>query len=273
MTISSLIMIALLGGASSARNNHVLAIQRSKTEITDQIGVDNSRKLQHLPAKNVRRNTATWKPRVFVKLSCPFSMKLLIFLADAQLTHTVDIQLDTEENRAHIAEYMEPPHKKVGIPCAELTPGKITFETNDLIAHFAKVGNLEMNQPLPVFDFYSNGIFLVYNAFVDRLGGHAPGTEADEIMDAKRNGACCDKPEWVNETAKSLFADLNITGAPSETLNGRRLLKSEELGAACIHWNHSIHACGAGLVCQAAVGDDEWGRCVSRVSDNLLRGI
>jgi glutaredoxin 2 len=138
-------------------------------------------------AQGYKSIESTSKPyRCFVRMGCPFCTKFLVFMADAGLAHLLDLDLDTEVNRAYIKECAG---KDPTFPCIELDPGKIMFETMDLVEKFAKEGSVDMDS-LPCYDYYAKAVFLVHTGFYQALGGD----KAHAIMAEKNVPIIVSKP-------------------------------------------------------------------------------
>lgn len=78
---------------------------------------------------------ATFKRVLYMKAGCPFCTKLAVFMAESKSLELVDIKDDSDENRAYLEEHSG---KKPTFPAVELSPKEIMYETDDIIAMFAK---------------------------------------------------------------------------------------------------------------------------------------
>ncbi len=106
-------------------------------------------------------STETFKAKVYVKEGCPFSLKLLIFLAEARLLDQVEIvrldpaQPDFDATKARLTEGLGKP---ATFPTVELEPGRYMSDSDVLVAHFAHVNGLDPDATT-VLAFYKETVF------------------------------------------------------------------------------------------------------------------
>lgn len=100
------------------------------------------------------------KPRIYLKKTCPYCLKLRIFLAEAGLSDRFDFIVfsDGDETHKALRARMEAAGQKPGFPAAEIEPGKLMTGTDDLIARFAKEAGVDV-AALPLLAYYSEGVF------------------------------------------------------------------------------------------------------------------
>lgn len=98
------------------------------------------------------------KPVVFVKHTCPFCLKLRLYLLEAGLLDTVSLRESRtpEEEDAMRAE-LTPHLDKVSYPAVRFGEEYMT-ESDDIIARFARDGGRPPEQ-LPTYQAYVDGPF------------------------------------------------------------------------------------------------------------------
>jgi glutaredoxin len=106
-------------------------------------------------------NTIT--PTIYLKRSCPFCLKLRIFLAEAGLADRFQYVVfdDGDETHKSLRDRMEKAGKQPSFPAAELTPGELETGTDDLIARFAREAGVDPSS-LSLLAYYEGGIFKRY---------------------------------------------------------------------------------------------------------------
>jgi glutaredoxin 2 len=67
--------------------------------------------------------------RLYVKDGCPYSSKVLAFMAEANVLRDFSLELDTPENRKIIKKSCG----KATFPALEISPGELMAESNDII--------------------------------------------------------------------------------------------------------------------------------------------
>jgi glutathione S-transferase len=108
--------------------------------------------------------------KVYLKKVCPYSLKLRIFLTEAGIANRVEFVVFTDGDATHQAlrSQMQAAGQKPSFPAAEIEPGKLTTDSDALIAHF---GNSAGVNPaaLPLLRYYSEGVFQKYNEMYREL--------------------------------------------------------------------------------------------------------
>lgn len=104
--------------------------------------------------------TASTRIPVYLKKTCPYCLKLRIFLTEAGIAGRFDFIVFSDGDDTHRAlrARMEQAGIKPSFPAAELEPGKLTTGTDELIAHFAREAGVDASQ-LPLLAYYSQGVF------------------------------------------------------------------------------------------------------------------
>merc|ERR1712232_1470843 len=99
------------------------------------------------------------KPILSLKGSCPFCMKIMVFMGEAQCLDKVEIAMDTPERRKYLEEKAG---KAPTFPNLEdPETGKIMFESNDIIDKFAAASNVDPST-LTAFPYYMENFFPAY---------------------------------------------------------------------------------------------------------------
>jgi glutaredoxin len=100
------------------------------------------------------------RTRVYLKKTCPYCLKLRIFLTEAGIADRFDFTVfhDGDETHKALRARMGAAGQEPGFPAVEIEPGKLTTGTDALIAHFAKIANVEAAR-LPLLNYYSEGVF------------------------------------------------------------------------------------------------------------------
>lgn len=106
-------------------------------------------------------NTTPFKPKAYLREGCPFSFKLLLFLAESGLTSQVEIircNPGTAEFATIKSRLEAGLHKSVTFPTAEIEPGRYLSDSDALIEHFAAQRQVDL-RGLPALSFYVQTIF------------------------------------------------------------------------------------------------------------------
>ena len=100
------------------------------------------------------------RPGIFLKKTCPYCLKLRIFLTEAGLADRFDFTVFTEGDEMHRAlrARMEAAGQKPSFPAAQIEPGRLHTGSDDLIARFAAEGGVDV-AALPLLRYYSDGVF------------------------------------------------------------------------------------------------------------------
>lgn len=109
-------------------------------------------------------------PTLYLKRSCPFCLKLRIFLTEAGLADRFAFIVfdDGDETHKSLRARMEQAGKQPAFPAAELTPGELETGTDDLIARFAKEGGVDPSA-LPLLNYYVGGVFKRYGEMFQEI--------------------------------------------------------------------------------------------------------
>jgi len=110
------------------------------------------------------------KPTLYLKRSCPFCLKLRIFLTEAGLADRFHYTVfdDGDETHKALRARMEQAGQQPSFPAAEITPGKLETGTDDLIARFAKDAGVDPAS-MPLLQYYSEGVFKRYGEMFQEL--------------------------------------------------------------------------------------------------------
>ena len=85
------------------------------------------------------------RTRVYLKKTCPFCLKLRIFMTEAGIADRFDFTVfgDGDETHKAVRARMQAAGQEPSFPAAELEPGKLTTGTDDLIARFAREAGVD----------------------------------------------------------------------------------------------------------------------------------
>ena len=108
--------------------------------------------------------------RIYLKKTCPFCLKLRIFLTEAGLADRMDFVVfsDGDETHQSLRSRMQAAGQEPSFPAAELEPGKLSTGTDQLIAHFANQAGVKP-ETLPLLNYYSEGVFPRYGEMFREL--------------------------------------------------------------------------------------------------------
>jgi glutaredoxin len=109
-------------------------------------------------------------PTIYLKQSCPFCLKLRLFLTEAGLADDFDYVVfdDGDETHQALRARMEAAGQSPSFPAAELVPGELVTGTDDLIARFAAKNGTDPAS-LPLLAYYSDGVFKRYGQMFQEL--------------------------------------------------------------------------------------------------------
>lgn len=104
--------------------------------------------------------TSTTRPRIYLKKTCPYCLRLRIFLAEAGIADRFDFTVFADGDDMHKAlrARMEAAGQQPGFPAAEIEPGTLTTGSDDLIARFARDAGVDP-AALPLLRYYTDGVF------------------------------------------------------------------------------------------------------------------
>ena len=110
------------------------------------------------------------RPTIYLKKTCPFSLKLFIFLTEAGLADRFErvVFADGDETHQKLRSRMEEQGVKPSFPAAEIAPGKLETGSDELIARFAEDAGVDP-AGLPLLQYYSHGVFEKYGEMYGKL--------------------------------------------------------------------------------------------------------
>lgn len=105
----------------------------------------------------------TSRTKIYLKKTCPFCLKLRIFLTEAGIADQFDftVFVDGDETHKALRARMEAAGQEPSFPAAEIEPGSLVTGTDDLIARFARHAGVDP-ATLPLLAYYSGGVFARY---------------------------------------------------------------------------------------------------------------
>jgi hypothetical protein len=115
----------------------------------------------HRPLREARMAETRFKPKAYLKDGCPYSFKLLLFLAEARLLDGVDVvrcDPDGDEFERIRQRLSGATGKPATFPTVEMEPGRHVVDSDRLIEHFARVHGVAADA-LPALAFYRQTIF------------------------------------------------------------------------------------------------------------------
>lgn len=100
------------------------------------------------------------KTKVYLMIECPYCLKFRIFLNEADLDDKVELIVFNSGDDTHqsVRNQMIEAGQKPSFPAAELEKGKLTPETDDLIAHFARPAGVDPAK-MPLLTYFLGGVF------------------------------------------------------------------------------------------------------------------
>ncbi len=100
------------------------------------------------------------RPVAYLKRSCPFCLKLRIFLTEAGLADQVDYVVfdDGDDTHTRLRAEMEAAGQTPSFPAVAFTPGKLETGTDDLIARFAAEAGARTDGHA-LLAYYQEGVF------------------------------------------------------------------------------------------------------------------
>lgn len=100
------------------------------------------------------------RTKIFLKNTCPYCLKLRIFLTEAGLADRFDFVVfaDGDETHQALRARMQSDGQQPSFPAAELEPGRLATGTDELIARFARDAGVDA-ATLPLLAYYSDGVF------------------------------------------------------------------------------------------------------------------
>lgn len=111
--------------------------------------------------------TENFTPKAYLKSSCPFCFKLVMFLAEAKLMDKVEIIRIESSDEAALSHYRDLLQKATGkaasFPTVELSPGEFSSDSDGLIDYFGEKYSVELSS-LPGLAYYKDNLFPAYLA-------------------------------------------------------------------------------------------------------------
>ena len=109
----------------------------------------------------------TFTPTAYMKSSCPFCFKVIMFLAEAGLMDKLNIVRIETENTEKLEHYREKLQaltgKPASFPTIELTPGQFVSDSDELISYFAEQNGIDPTS-LPGLAYYKANLMPAYIA-------------------------------------------------------------------------------------------------------------
>jgi len=98
-------------------------------------------------------------PSIYLKRSCPYCLKLRIFLTEAGIADRFSYVVfdDGDDTHQALRARMTAAGQKPSFPAVEFAPGTLETGTDDLIARLAPDG--VDSAELPLLRYYSEGVF------------------------------------------------------------------------------------------------------------------
>ena len=97
------------------------------------------------------------RPILFVLPTCPFCLKLRLFLLEAGLLEGAEVrEADTPGAEAAIRQELEPHFEKVTFPTIRLSSGAYLADSDAIITHFARPADIDPDS-LPTYQAYLTG--------------------------------------------------------------------------------------------------------------------
>ena len=106
-------------------------------------------------------NAVPFKPKVYLKEGCPFSFKLLVFLAESGITGQVEVircNAAAPEFETIKSTLQAGLRKPATFPAAEIEPNRYLSDSDALLEHFASKNDVDIGG-LPALSFYLQTIF------------------------------------------------------------------------------------------------------------------
>ena len=110
-------------------------------------------------------------PTLYLKRSCPFCLKLRIFLSEAAMADRFRYVVfdDGDDMHQALRARMEAAGQQPAFPAAELAPGdRLETGTDDLIARFAAEAGADP-AAMPLLGYYTDGVFKQYGQMFREL--------------------------------------------------------------------------------------------------------
>ena len=110
------------------------------------------------------------RPKAYLKRSCPFCLKLRVFLTEAGMADAVEYVVfdDGDDTHQRMRARMEAAGQQPGFPAVEFEEGTLTTGTDDLIARFAGQKGVDASTQ-PLLRYYEEGVFKTHGAMFREL--------------------------------------------------------------------------------------------------------
>ena len=101
-----------------------------------------------------------FKPVLYMKISCPFCLKLAAFLVEAGIWDRFEFRnfYEGDENEATIRAELAPHFEKASFPTLQYAPGQYMAESDDIIARYAEELGLDP-ATMPFYQYIMTGVF------------------------------------------------------------------------------------------------------------------
>lgn len=106
-------------------------------------------------------NAIAFKPKAYLREGCPFSFKLLLFVAEAGISNQMKLircKPEAPDFEAIKAKLQSGLNAAVTFPTVEVEPDRYLSDSDALIGYFAAKHNIDV-QKLPALSFYTQTIF------------------------------------------------------------------------------------------------------------------
>lgn len=111
--------------------------------------------------------TTDYIAKAYLKNSCPFCFKFVMFMAEAGLMDKIEIVCIDGENETEMNHYREFLQKQTGenasFPTVEINPGEYSSDSDGLIDFFANKHGVDA-ESLPGLAYYKDNLFPAYRA-------------------------------------------------------------------------------------------------------------
>ena len=110
------------------------------------------------------------RPTLYLKRTCPFCLKLRVFLTEAGMGERFDYVVfdDGDETHKALRARMEAAGQSPSFPAVDLGDGVLLTGTDDLIARFAGEAGVDP-AAMPLLAYYSGGVFPKYSEMFREL--------------------------------------------------------------------------------------------------------
>lgn len=102
-----------------------------------------------------------FKPKVYLKNSCPFCFKFLLFLTESDILRQFEIITIAGDNEEEMGKYRSLLEEKAGkaiFPTVEIATDSYMDDSDRLIEHYAKEYAIDIGC-LPTYAYYMSGPF------------------------------------------------------------------------------------------------------------------